>query len=395
MKLIRYLLITSVGILFVTAVIFAASGPTGGPVVGKVVLRLPYRSVSDKPLSKPYSIGMFESEVDFYSAALVGVDKEGDIYIADPLTPESGLLKRFDKQGRFREAWGPIFAQGIAVAKDRYIWTGVGGYVDRYAGLPMVVYQKGKKTPVLDWRNRLPRELEIRIGNVLKEKTLGWRRGWSVAGLEGAMDKIAIRFTGKAVGQEGGIARTLWILMRTNRGQVLEAKVSGKDWYGEETPYLAPDGRFWVIQSDFDAERFTWSKVWIWEKGKERGEPLIDRQSNKEPWTDKFTLGNAGPPAVRVDGIGHVYLLWTREYAEPRMCRFQVEGKTIDEFPLGGERALIVLDRQKRLVSYLPWIPYSVEIQDKWVKPLPDGSGFYRIQFFEKEAQVFFHPLPQ
>jgi hypothetical protein len=77
------------------------------------------------------------------------------------------------------------------------------------------------------------------------------------------------------------------------------------------------------------------------------------------------------------------------------MRQFQVEGKILDGFPLEGERALVVLDSQRRLVTYLPWTPYSVETQDKWVKPLPDGSGFYRIQFFEKEAQVFFHPLPK
>lgn len=29
-----------------------------------------------------------------------------------------------------------------------------------------------------------------------------------------------------------------------------------------------------------------------------------------------------------------------------------------------------------------------------WIKPLPDGSGFYRIEFREREAVIYFHPLP-
>jgi hypothetical protein len=91
----------------------------------------------------------------------------------------------------------------------------------------------------------------------------------------------------------------------------------------------------------------------------------------------------------------YIYLFWEREYPEPRFQQFQIEGKKIDDFPLNSEQALTVLDSQRRLVTYLPWMPCSLESYDRWIKPLPDGSGFYRIQFFEKEAQIFFHPLPQ
>jgi len=61
----------------------------------------------------------------------------------------------------------------------------------------------------------------------------------------------------------------------------------------------------------------------------------------------------------------------------------------------GGEQALVVLDGQRRLLTYLPWRLSSVEHIEEWVHPLPDGSGFYRIEYREREAVIYFHPLPR
>jgi len=333
----------------------------------------------------------------------MGTDWDGCIYVMDPQTSQSSYLKRFDRKGRFREAWGPIDAhlgKAAAVTKDGYIWTGLSRLdPEDYTGLPVVVYRKGQKAPVLDWRHKLPKELDDAIRKALKEKGMEWKKGkgWMVFGLESGPREVALRLGGEIVGHDNWIARDLWILMRSDGRKTLDAKVT-KDGYGEETPYLALDGRFWAIQSDIDVKRFIWSKVWLWEKGKKKGEPLVDRTMNKEPWAGKFTLGKAYVPTIKIDGKGHIYLMLGQ--LSSYTLRVVVEGKVLEDklsasFSSEGERALIVLDRRKRLVSYLPWIPNSVEAKDMWVKPLPDGSGFYRIQFLEKEAQVFFHPLPR
>jgi hypothetical protein len=347
-------------------------------------------------LDKPYSIGIFDSQVFFSSATFMGTDWEDNIYIMDPLTSESCVLKRFDKNGQFREAWDSIDAQrgkSVAVTKDGYIWAGLGRLdPEDYAGFPIVVYRKGKKGPALDWCHKLPKELDDRIRTALKERGLEWEKGkgWMVYGLEAGPREVSLRLGGEVVGQEGQIARVLWLLMRSDGSQVLDVKIGKGD-----IPHLAPDGRLWIRESNFNVERWTWSKVWYWERGKKRAEPLIDRIANKEPWADKITLGKAIPPQVKIDTKGYIYLFWEREYPEPRFQQFQIEGKKIDDFPLNSEQALTVLDSQRRLVTYLPWMPCSLESYDRWIKPLPDGSGFYRIQFFEKEAQIFFHPLPQ
>ncbi len=358
MKLIRYLIATPIIVGFVTAVFWAASGQTDAPKAGKVVLRLQYRGVLDRPeqrlddSSNSYKIGVFESELYFHHPDLVGTDWEGNVYIMDPLTPELSVLKRFDKNGQFREVWRPIHARygrGMAVTQDGYIWTGLlGDYEDR-PGLPIVVYRKGQKEPVIDWRNKVPKELDNRIRNSLKERGLEWRNSWIAHSPEGGPKQVSLRFTGEAVGQEGQIARILWILMRSDGSQVLDVKI-GKG----EIPHLAPDGRLWIRESDFEVERFTWSKVWLWEKGKEKGQPLIDRTKNKEPWEDKLTLGKARPPITKTDSKGHIYLLWERDVPSAHERYFQVEEKTLTLPPLsyGGERALVVLDRQGRLVTY-------------------------------------------
>ncbi|MFA0744667.1 MAG: hypothetical protein LASZOEIN_001462 [Candidatus Fervidibacter sp.] len=56
--------------------------------------------------------------------------------------------------------------------------------------------------------------------------------------------------------------------------------------------------------------------------------------------------------------------------------------------------ALTVLDRYGHLITCLPWTQKAVGSEESWVKPLPDGSGFYRIEYRKREAVIYFHPLP-
>jgi len=353
---------------------------------GRVVLRLHYRKVADERLSKPYTIGMFDSEVFSSIATFMGTDRDGCIYILDPQTSQSSILKRFDREGQFREAWHLIDAQagkGVAVTKDGYVWTGLSRLdPESYAGFPIVVYRKGRKAPVLDWRQKLPKEVEDAIRKALKESGMEWEKGWMmVYGPEGGPSQVSLQFMGKAAIRDKQIVGFIWILVSSDGRRVLDVKMQTfdvrKGSIVRGTPHLAPDGRLWMNESDLSPQRSAWSKLWLWEKGKEKGEPLIDRTAIKEPWTGNFPFV-ASPPLVKIDAKGHIYLISPRGGQLPPW-----------------ELALTVLDSQHRLVTYIPWMKYRVEMIYEWVKPLPDGSGFYRIQFFDKEAQVFFHPLPQ
>jgi hypothetical protein len=404
MKVTRLWMLLPLSLLaFVTALLFA-SEHRRDPPPGKVVLHLPYRNGSDKHLAKPYTFGMFDWEEESYFANFVGTDWDGNIYIMDPIEPDVCVLKRFDRQGYFQEVWKPIRARasnGIAVTKDGYIWLGLRWVVsDRLNGLPIVVYQKGKKEPAIDWRSKLPQEVESRIRAVLKEAGLEWKKwtevprydlatnDWHVLGAQSEREQVAVRFSARFMGSERRYVRILWILMQNDGSRIIDVRLGT-----EKIPHLAPDGSFWLRESDFEVDRWTWSKVWWWKKEEGKGEPLIDRTQNKEPWADTITLGKATPPKIEMDAKGHIFLVFNRDTMTTQERRYLVEGKVVDTVPAGSpatEQALIVLDKESKVVSYLPW-----HLGIDTIKPLPDGSGFYRIQFLEKEAVVYFHPLPK
>jgi hypothetical protein len=403
MKRLRYLLLAT---LLLTGLATAghyvvpntAPVPRSVPGPDKQLLRLAYRGEAQKLPRDQYRIGIFHADTYFHCADLMGTDREGNIYLLDPLASQRYALKRFDRQGHFREMWSPLgvwSGKGVTVTKSGYIWMGLEG--DGEAGLPIVVYRQGSKTPVLDWRKKLPGALASAIRKALEEKGLAWKTGeqWFTADIESGAGQVALRLTSEVVGQENQIARILWILASEDGSRILDVKVAS-EWYGEQTPMLAPGGTFWARTSDFTTKSFTWSKVWLWEKGNVRGEPLIDRTVEEEPWRDILVLGRARPPTIRIDGRGNIYLIFTRDDTQSRPRRFRIEGRVHERlYRAAEERAVLVLDRRHGVIGYLPWVPTSVEIQDSWVKPLPDGSGFYRIQFLEDEARVYFHPLPK
>lgn len=367
------------------------------PSVGRVVLRLSYRGKADAPPGKPTSIGLLVYESEHRAAGLVSTDWDGNLYLLDPLTSESTVLKRFDKQGRFLEEWSPIddnYIGGLAVTRDGYIWMGPGGYEEGRAGLPLLAYRSGQKEPVLDWRDRLPKAINDRVRAGLNAQGKRWQAGWVVSRLESGTNRVCARLLGEAIQPpDGPFGGVFWVVLQSDGKEVLQTNVS-LDSYGEDTPHLMPDDRFWASRSDFDVNRSTWSRFWLWQKGEPKGPPLIDRTSAKEPWPDTIRIAGADVPEVTVDTKGHIYLFWRRAAPKGRMQRFLIRGN-IRATHYHSERALVVLDRQRRLLAYLPWMPETPESYGGGIQPLPDGSGFYRIQFLEKEAQVFFHPLPR
>ncbi len=127
---------------------------------------------------------------------------------------------------------------------------------------------------------------------------------------------------------------------------------------------------------------------------------MIDFEERKPDWI-KVLFGEKGKtwigPIPDVDAKGNIYLTWQRGPSRPYQ-RIIVEGEEM-HIPAptigGGESSVVVLDKHCRLLTYLPWQQTYLELPPKWIKPLPDGSGFYRIEYREREAVIYFHPLPK
>lgn len=393
---------------------------------GEIVLRLRYRDYQVKPHVNPYTVGIFDSEDFTYAAEFMGTDWDGCIYILDPVKEKLHVLKRFDRKGRFREAWQPIHCKTgvkVAVTKDGFIWTGLHfSYGDDIPGLPVVVYRKGSKRPIIDWRFQLPKNVEEAIVKVLTSKGFRWRaEDWWFFGEEfsSGLQQVVLSFYSDAISREGtgyGYANDLWILMSSDGSKVLDVRLDSV----VEIPYLSSDGTLWMWKSDLDLQTGVWNRVWFWELGKKQGDPLIDRTKNREPWKGKVTLGGDDkelyPPTILRDSKGNLYLIWKRDILKKELYKkgaeaalealikrltkyFYVGKKVVLKVPplsIGGEKALVVLDRQRNLVAYLDWQQYTLELPGKtWIHPLPGGSGFYRIEYREREAVVYFHPLPR
>ncbi len=361
---------------------------------GVRVLRLPYRGAMERDGSVGYSAGMFASQTLFHVAALMGTDYDGCIYIMDPSTRDQCVLRRFDRHGSSREHWGPIQAltgKGVAVTKDDYVWVAIEtDQPEAIRGLPIVVYRKGQRQPSLDWRIRGPREVETVSGGRIGSRDRV--TPWAIVDLESGGNEVSLRFL-RLVNDSA----QLLIVRATGSGKIKDVQLGTPSPFRKEK-YLSPDGRVWTIESDFDRETFKWSKVWIHEVETRIEHVLIDRRMRNEPWPERLRITDSFVPQVARDVAGQIYLFFARRDSQPHLRRFVVGGKVYDDFdapPMEGERALVVLDSIHRVISHVGWTSNTFEIQDRWVKPLPDGSGFYRIQFHEKEAVVYFHALPK
>jgi len=384
------------------------------PMSAKVVLRLRYRSVESKLQKNPYTIGMFFGEHgQDYFGALIGTDWDGCIYIFDPIDWNLWTLKRFDRQGRFQEAWNPIRAfcgHNVVVTKDGYIWLGIRWVdSDRLRGWPIIAYRKGKKEPVVDWRKELPKHV-VKIRDKLlaevgidlekrwkeREKTAVHPTDWSVEGMSCSPNQVAFSLGLSGLGADNFLARLLWILCSSDGREIFEACISSKAWFW----FLGYDGNFWIELIEREVDIFTpWKRIWLFKKKEDKGEPLIDLEKRKPDWI-KILLGKQRElqfsPIINIDAKGNIYLIWQKAPIRPYQ-RIIVEGREekIAAPTTGlGESALIVLDKNRRFLTYLPWQSTYLVLPPNWIKPLPDGSGFYRIEYREREAVIYFHPLP-
>jgi len=253
----------------------------------------------------------------------------------------------------------------------------------------------------MDWRYKLPEAIDEKVRAILKEAGFEWKKweelpdydfainDWhfAVYGPQYAQDKVAFELLAEFLGHENQIARVLWVLISSDGKHLFEAKVGANVNY-----YLSPDGKIWERDSDFDLRKWTWNKFWVWERGKARNEPLIDR--TKEPWRS-LTGKQSYVPIIRMDAVGNMYVFLKKSTRYSKQKIIVEDNKIIVNNDI--EYSLVVLNKKHHPIFHLPWqlVFISQVFPDYWIHPLPDGSGFYRIEYREREAVIYFHPLPK
>lgn len=366
------------------------------PSVGKLVLRLPYRGEEsiEKIVAHPFNQAFYWDK-GYRHSTLLGTDQQGSIYLSDAVTAYSCVVERFDKQGKVLDIWQPLDARyplASVTTRRGNVWVGTEESDGSNRGLPLVMYHIGKKQPVFDWRVKTPSSIMEQIADAAKKQGLNISSdtGWGTIRLTTDGQRVLVWLSGGGLGSVKHISRTLCLLLSGDGKQVLDVKI-----VPQNPLLLTPGGQQRSISTDFQVDTFSWNKLWI-SQGPIQKTILIDKAHKLTPFASVLQLGNGRLVSPYIDARGNIYLPWAREDTKHYTRRIVVgqDVHDLDAPMMEGERALVVLNAKHQVATYLPWMPNTFEYGDTWIKPLPDGSGFYRIEFAEKEARIYFHPLP-
>ena len=337
----------------------------------KMVLRLPYRgtkSIHDYPSNY---VGIYRNAVDdAVYAAFAGVDQNANVYIIDHIPGRKIVLKCFDRKGKLRAQWPPILGvvRGASVSSSGYVWLGVTDSKYSKEGLPLLAYKLGNREPVVDWRVKVPIAHRKSIGtSLLSQLNSGY-----VFDLMTGGNLFSVRIWAESLGTKNNVVRALWLLCSSDGSKLVDKQLTVD--YSIKSPLLMLDGNLWIYKLDNKLGESNWSQLWVWEKSKSLGMPLLNLIQNREPWSSKIKIGAMLPPDVLIDKKGHIYLFCKRWN--------QRSGNI--------ERALVVLNKQRHLIFFLPWKENALRPADT-MKPRADGTGFYHIEHLDKEARIYFH----
>ena len=385
------------------------------PVGTQTLASLPYH---DESKAAANSVGLFEIESGFYIGEMVCTDNDGNIYIYDPLSEVKSELKKFDRQGQLLWSW-PLETGGAnkisaVVASNGYVWLTLkqSSYAaENSKAFPLVILQPGSKTPLVDWRQQMPQEIErVLYSSVTSEQ---WdnmtsqgkqeTRTWNVRSFAPSDDKVTLLVSnegGKNLGYRVGNGivsspKIRWQLVLSNDGKQL---LQAKEVENINARYTVSNDGAWRSEFDSADRPRNWTELWLWKDGQAKGEPLVTRAELQQPtqsWQRLVGTQTQSPPRVSVDAKGNIYLSWRRKSNGPNR-RFTVGKTSWLRDPMGedyGQRALVVLDSNGKFVTSVPWTTCYYEWDD-WVIPAPDGSGFYRQEFGEKSLNIHWYPLP-
>ena len=398
-----------------------AEPPTMKPDVSPqpTILSLPYHGEASAP---PRSVSLFWGEADLFIGKMLCSDKERNIYIYDQVSHEQCAIKKFDAQGQLMQTWSVKLhglGDGVSatVLPDGKVWLnlGVGAFAGEKSGLPLVILQPGSSKPVADWQQSLPEFVNTSIyGSVgsdvwqsmlpqIKSQT----RTWMITRLDNTGDRVFLdimNFGGAPTyyPPEAKITKAhklSWrLVLSSDGGQLIQANPITEVEARTSTLFRSSDGVLWHSETDWVGNARNWTMLWVWKDGEAKGVPLVTRAELSQPreeWQKLIGTQPQNPPQITVDGKDNLYLNWQRKAIKPDRT-FTVGKESWSRGPMdedGGQRALIVFNSQRKFVASVPWTLCYYQSED-WIFPIPDGSGFYRSEFGEKEMDIYWHPLP-
>ena len=408
------------GLCLVLSSVFADS-PTTAVVSQQTVVSLPYHGAVSAP---PHSVSLFFEEADIYVGEMLCSDKARNIYIYDQISSEKCAIKKFDARGKPIENWSVDLhglGDGVSatVLPDGKVWfnLGVGASASgEKSGLPFVVLQPGRSKPVMNWQQSTPESVTKILYDSVTSET--WQkmlprmqsdtRTWMITRLDSVEDKVLLDVTNFGGGEtyyppEAKITNSQklsWQLLLSGDGkQLIKAKAITEREARTRTLLRSSDGALWHSEWDsLNTRPQNWTKLWVWKEGQPKGEPLVRRSDLAqplEPWHKLIGTQPKSPPFIFVDDEDNIFLMWRRKAKGPAQ-QFTVGTESWSRDPINddyGERALVVLDAQRKFVASVPWTICYYQSQN-WIFPVPDGIGFYRSEFGSKAMDIYWHPLP-
>ena len=385
---------------------------------GEFIFRLPYHAGE----GKVQGLGILEVESFLRTPIFLGTDWKGQIYFLDcGYTVEEGALKVFDKQGRLiwitsREEWRLLGIEPkgypFTVTKEGYVWFMRKVY---YNGVLIKDFNKYEPEGMDKWFNKLKGIIDFK--KVWKSSPIIhlWSGGGKVV--------IDLLINTPSFSHERKVCR---VVLTSDGNRILKVRV-GRVWH-EEMPYLGSDGKWWTVKVEGKALSGTFKekwitadgayltkkyaiRLWIWSGSKGKRKPVIDLSVDSEPWKGRVSIVREdgvqrtkdGLPTnaylnldrLRIDSKGNIYLILTRWRVKESDFNVNVKVRSVWVGATVQELALVVLNEYGRVISSIDWTPVCLEYPSAWIHPLPDGRGFYRVEYTEKEARVYFHPLPK
>ena len=371
----------------------------------RVVLRLPYKAAQPDASQHPAQVSLYyekNEEQTFHQGGVICTDWQGNIYVYDPILPDKGLIKKFDRNGKLVHSFelpATYFILNAGVTRKGTLWLGLGAKYTSMPGLQVLAFKVGQKHPFIDWRVQVPEQLQkfTKVEDKSMTTDKNPQAYWTLDSLVVGNKKVSIK------------AKYSYALMGDSVSK-LKMEFDGDElsnWQIDTIPksqnnigsLVAPDDSNWLITSENDEQN--WENLWLWKKGQPQGTPLLRRQEIFTPkswWQKTFAFHDEqGSPGLFLDGDNNIYELWTRDAKNREPVRNFYIGSGVEEMSPKlneGEKALVVLNSQHEVIGYLPWTLCYFELFEDWIFPLPDGSGFYRQEYTPKELVVYFYPLP-
>ena len=398
-----------------------AEPPTYQPTApARLMLSLPYHGEASAP---PRSVSLFWGESDLYIGEMLCSDEARNIYIYDQFGNKRCQIKKFNAQGQLLQTWlvdlhGLGNGVSATVSPNGTVWLnlGVGTLAGEKSGLPLVVLQPGSSKPIADWQQSPPEAVIKLIYNSVTPEV--WQsmlpqiksqtRTWVITRLSGIGNNVLFDIVNLGGGPtyyppEAKITpsqKLSWQLLFSGDGKtMLQAKSITEREARTRTVFRSSDGALWHSEWDsLNTRPQNWTKMWVWKDGQTKGEPLVTRADLAQPresWHKLVGTQPERPPTVIVDSKSNIYLIWQRKATSPDR-QFTIGKNSWSREPLGeddGQKAVVVLDSQRKFVASVPWTTCYYELDD-WVTPAPNGDGFYREEFSEESLNVYWHPLP-